>query len=145
MGTPWSETTASNCKWGNCAKKAFLEPLVLWEHSVDDYQGHANFLGWTGAALVHYRWDYGSCSGCDPWEDEYDSDPGHSKLVERMRADAQYFDDIEEFRKYVQMVLGEKEGYVYGAAWIPQEGIDTIIAEAEGLLHGAVQPLGEEE
>lgn len=66
----WNETEASKCRYGWIAGNIFGEAEILWESSYADYQGNADiFALMPDGTFVHYEWTYGSCSGCDEWED----------------------------------------------------------------------------
>jgi hypothetical protein len=66
----YEQTTAFKCRYGEAAAPLFDGCMVLWEDSEDDYQGHAKVLA-KGPADTYrlVAWTYGSCSGCDEWED----------------------------------------------------------------------------
>jgi len=71
----WSETVAAQCRWSESVEPVLTRLLggefdVLWEESEVDYQGSATVLVARGDMLAEYGWSYGSCSGCDGWEDE---------------------------------------------------------------------------
>ncbi len=120
---------------------AFNHPIILWEKSNVDYQGSANILGFNGAALFHYEWDYGSCSGCDSWEA---SGADSLNISLEMRGGAVYFDNIDEFEKYLDQVWGNEENAAYqyaGPGYLSPEDRSELVKEAKELLDGAVQPL----
>jgi len=97
----WQECIASRCRYGELAGRAFGEPEIIWEHSEDDYQGSANFLGqMTDGRFVHYEWSYGSCSGCDEWEAEGYSD---EQIIEIMRSQAAFFPDVTTVKRYLHL------------------------------------------
>lgn len=74
-----SQAEALKVRWGNVvgpifgAIRDYDEPKVIFEASQDDYQGWARILAdlgaWRGKRFAYYAWTYGSCSGCDSWED----------------------------------------------------------------------------
>ena len=60
----WNDSVAITCRYGNIVGEALGYPDVIWEHSENDYQGFANFIGkMKDGRFVHYEWTYGSCSG----------------------------------------------------------------------------------
>jgi hypothetical protein len=95
----WEESTAKKCRYGEEVGEAFGSPLVLWERSLSDYQGYASFVGWDGARIIYYHWNYGSCSGCDTWESSGLAD-NKDKLVLTIRGQGEYFEDAEVLRKF---------------------------------------------
>jgi hypothetical protein len=66
----FSDTIASQCRYGEIAESLWNSWDVIWEDSEADYQGHAAFLLKKGSDYTFYEWFYGSCSGCDEWERE---------------------------------------------------------------------------
>lgn len=107
----WDQTTASECRYGDVAGRIFGDAEVIWEHSENDYQGFANVLvRMPDGRFGHYEWTYGSCSGCDEWEDL----PGGDDEVERiMREAVAWFDDEATLRRYLHL---EDEGARYPTA-----------------------------
>lgn len=70
----WDNTIAAKCRWGSLVHEVLSKALgenfeVIWEDSEHDYQGHARILAVRGDSMLEYGWSYGSCSGCDSWED----------------------------------------------------------------------------
>ena len=77
----------------------FINGIVLGSVSSDDYQGNIGYAylvyGWTNTAKIVLISDsYGSCSGCDQWEDAGDEDV--RQLCTNLANDAHSFDSIEE-------------------------------------------------
>ena len=71
----WTDTTASMCRYAEVAARIFGDAEIIWEDSVRDYQGEVCLLArLPDGRYVHYAYDYGSCSGCDEWEDRDFSD-----------------------------------------------------------------------
>ena len=65
----WKETIAHQCRWSEYAEELVGDWSVLWEDSEADWQGHARVLVFKQGALRYLDWSYGSCSGCDSYED----------------------------------------------------------------------------
>jgi len=133
----WSETTASKCRYGDIAERIFGEAEVIWEHSEADWQGFANILvHMPDGRFGHYEWTYGSCSGCDEWENLRVSgaDPYSSDYYERrqdaveqiMREATAWFDDEATLRRYLQL---EDSDTTYPTANTPTNG------GLSGMLH----------
>lgn len=99
----WNETTASQCRYGDNAKEVFGSWEILWEDSENDYQGHATILGKKGGAYVFYEWHYGSCSGCDTWED---AGLSHEAIEKEMRDTAMWFDSKKELKEWLDKLEG---------------------------------------
>src|ERR1700739_419908 len=64
VGKPWSETIASQCRYGDVAESIWGDWDIIWEDSEADYQGHASILARKNNRYSFYEWYYGSCSGC---------------------------------------------------------------------------------
>lgn len=130
----WEVTETAKCRWSGNAGDAFNKPKVIWEDSHADYQGHAKFFGWTGAAVVFYEWTYGSCSGCDAWEEFYSEED--EKLAALMRGQAVYFDTMEPLLKFAEPIikLGQMDWNAYERTSGEAEW-DKFVKEVEGLLY----------
>jgi hypothetical protein len=71
----WEDTIASGCRYGDVLAPLFEGGDVIWEFSTANYQGFANVLvAMPDGRFIHYEWTYGSCSGCDEWENRGLSD-----------------------------------------------------------------------
>jgi hypothetical protein len=69
----WEDTIAHSCRWSELVGEVLdLDNAeIVWESSEADYQGFAKVVAVTkDDKIIHYEWSYGSCSGCDAWEDE---------------------------------------------------------------------------
>lgn len=71
------ESTAWNCRWFNAVADNQVPALfemgeleVLFDDSESDYQGsvHVAFLN-RDQQVCYIEYSYGSCGGCDSWED----------------------------------------------------------------------------
>lgn len=95
-----NETIAAKCRYGDNACEAFKDSLIIFEESLDDWQGYANILGvLPDGRYFHYEWSYGSCSGCDEWEAQgYSSE----EINQIMINGANYF-DLDSLRKYLRL------------------------------------------
>ena len=73
-----------------------------------DYSGYVDVdLELNNGVVFSYKYWYGSCSGCDKWEDELGSD--HAQVVEVMRKEATYFDNMEQYTAWRNMVAKRQE------------------------------------
>lgn len=99
--TRWSDTVASRCRYGDVAGRIFDGADVIFERSEDDYQGYANvFARLRDGRFCHYEWTYGSCSGCDEWEDRGLTD---DQIEAEMRSAAVFFDNVETVKRYLHL------------------------------------------
>lgn len=110
----WEETVASKCRWAEFAEANWGTWEFIWEDSYSDYQGSASIVAYdmNSGRFVFTEWSYGSCSGCDPWEDMPEE-----KVKKDFDKMAIYFDDTRSFLKWVDMVKDKKLGLeeaVYG-------------------------------
>ena len=104
----WNDTVASGCRYGEIASALFQGSEVIWEDSYDDYQGHAKVLvemrdhyGNGHGVFVHYEWTYGSCSGCDYWEDQGLS---NAEILRDMSREAIWLQTRDEADAYIQQL-----------------------------------------
>ena len=132
----WEKSETARCRWGDEAMDAFNAPKILWEDSHADYQGHAKFFGWTGAAVVFYEWTYGSCSGCDPWEDQFSGLEGSARLAATMRGGAVWFDTLEPLLVFAEpLFMNTRDWNTFEEDKIRNhERWKEFVLEVEGLL-----------
>lgn len=92
----------------------FINGIVLGSVSTDDYQGYMGYCylvyGWTHTAKIVLISDsYGSCSGCDQWEDASEADV--RKLCTDLANDAHSFDSIEEAIEWLKKAKDDSAYY----------------------------------
>lgn len=99
----WSETIASKCRWSKLADAALGLSEgweILWENSESDYQGHADIFAkstsWGDSRYLVYSWTYGSCSGCDGWEDQT-----RESIIREMLDTALFLSSKSELERYL--------------------------------------------
>jgi hypothetical protein len=124
----WDETVASRCRYGDVAGRLFDGADVIFESSEDDYQGFANvFAQLRDGRFCHYEWTYGSCSGCDEWEDRGLSD---DEIEAEMRRAAVFFEDVATVRRYLNLA-DEFQG----------AGVPSANSPTNGAIAGALRTL----
>ena len=117
----WTETVASKCRYGYLAARLFGDAEIIWEDSEDDYQGHADVLAaLPDGRFAHYSWTYGSCSGCDEWEDRGLDD---DQIEQEMRNATAFLTDRSTVKRYLKL-----EG----------EFADARVPSANGPTNGSV-------
>jgi hypothetical protein len=99
----FSESVASHCRYGDVAEEIWKDWNIIWEDSVDDYQGHASFVLEKDGKYVFYEWWYGSCSGCDGWESQGLTG---EQIEKEMRETALWLDSKEDLFKWLNMLEG---------------------------------------
>ena len=58
-------------RWHETVAAALPDGEVIFSTGTDDYQGSVAIVArLDDGRWLHYDWSYGSCSGCDAWEDE---------------------------------------------------------------------------
>ena len=83
----------------------------------DDYQGFVDVdVLLSDDRVFSYMYNYGSCSGCDEWEDRGLSD---SEIEEEMLSEAAIFDTREEYQKWRDTIKKPD------SAWIPMIGFSS--------------------
>jgi hypothetical protein len=92
----------SKCRYGGnllnvlCRKNTKEILRIKYEN---DYQGFVNIDALLDDGRVFsYNYSYGSCSGCDEWEDRELKD---AAIEEIMSNEATYFDDIDQYNKWL--------------------------------------------
>lgn len=95
----WDETIASRCRYGEVAQEVWGTWDILWEDSEADYQGHASFLAKKGNKYCFYEWWYGSCSGCDGWENENLTD---EEIKQEMQDTAIWFNGKKSLKRWLE-------------------------------------------
>lgn len=95
----FQDCEAYGCRWSELVERMIGDWHVLWEEAEVDYQGGAKVLAYKDGAFCFVEWTYGSCSGCDPWEDMPEED-----AFEEMKRDAMYFQDGAVFYSWIEML-----------------------------------------
>lgn len=83
-------SVAINCRYGHCANELLKDWIVIWENTENDWQGSANILAFDGINTFCYAtWTWGSCSGCDDFENR---DLSNEQIVEEFRRDWEWIE-----------------------------------------------------
>jgi hypothetical protein len=126
----WKETEASNCRYGDVARRIFEDSEIIFENSLADYQGFANVLAaMPDGSFIHYEWTYGSCSGCDEWEDRGLSD---DEIEKEMRRGVAILENIQTLKKYCKLEDEFKEA-----------SVPTVNSPQNGSISGMMRFLGQ--
>lgn len=97
----FEESESAQCRWSEYAAELIGGWDVVWEDAEVDYQGHANILACDGKKFMLIEWSYGSCSGCDGWEDLSDAD-----VREDFGKCAMEFSSVEILLNYIESLYG---------------------------------------
>lgn len=117
----WTETVASQCRYGDVIGEVFSDAEVIWENSYADYQGSANILvKMFDGRFAHYSWTYGSCSGCDEWEAANYNDEQIRQEVLRTTA---WLANEEQLIKYLKL---------------EEEYKDALLPTANSITNGSI-------
>jgi hypothetical protein len=108
----WKDTVASQCRWSEFAEENWGDWDFLWEESEADYQGHAEFIAYKDGKFVHVYWNYGSCGGCDPWEDI-----SEEEAKKEFNDGAVYFDDFQQLKDWIEMKSKGKRDSMMAGVW----------------------------
>jgi hypothetical protein len=95
----YSETVASQCRYGHVAARIWGDWEILWEDSEDSYSGHAYILAKQGERYAYYEWSYGSCNGCDSWESDGKDD---DQIAAEMRSSALWLDSQRQLKIWLE-------------------------------------------
>lgn len=88
---------------------------VIGEWIEDDYQGDEAFAYEFGDGTIAIVTDsFGSCSGCDSWEDATDDEARH--MVQELAINARLFPTRDEARKFCEDGTDAAEQYTMRAA-----------------------------
>lgn len=116
----FEDSIAAQCRYGDIACAVFQNAEVIWEHSENDYQGFANILvRMPDGTFAHYEWTYGSCSGCDEWENRCLTD---QQIEDEMRFAMVTFDDVNVLYRYLHPQSNEDDRRVIPTANTPTNG-----------------------
>ena len=115
--TKFKDSEASRCRWSEYAAELVGDWDVIWDGSTADYQGKVRVLSHKEGKFAYLEYEYGSCSGCDGWEEMDDKD---------RRADfkncVEYFDDVHDLQRFVKQVK-------YGSGF--EEAVEEYMFHAE--------------
>lgn len=66
----YADTVAHSARWGEEFVTFFGDSRIIWECAEADYQGSAAVMALAPDGSLRWAsWSYGSCSGCDAWEE----------------------------------------------------------------------------
>jgi hypothetical protein len=95
----WEQSTASQCRWSEYAEELFYDWNIIWDNSYADYQGTGEFVAEKDGKFAYVTWTYGSCSGCDAWEDMPEDE-----VRKDFKNGVEYFNDIHELERWASFV-----------------------------------------
>jgi hypothetical protein len=95
----WSDSVASQCRWSEYTAELFETWSIIWDASCSDYQGTVRFLAYKDGRFAYVTYDYGSCSGCDQWEDM-----SATTVREDLFNMVEWFNDVHELQTFVDQV-----------------------------------------
>lgn len=92
-----------NCRYGDCALALLEGHEILAFAGEAEYQGSAAVIArlekGNAELYVLLQWDWGSCSGCDDWEQR---DLSNEEIVEEMRNSLALFESREQLDAFLQ-------------------------------------------
>jgi hypothetical protein len=101
------------------ALEAYVE--IVLEESDDDYQGDTyavvkKKLSWR-KEFGYLTFGWGSCSGCDAWDDA-DGDPAkESQVITGILEGTQWFETLDELKQYITSQERELSYYYHRETW----------------------------
>lgn len=101
----WDDTVASKCRWSEYAEELIGGWAILWENSDADWQGCGRVLAFKQGQLRYLEWYYGSCSGCDAYEDMKEEDIRKEFQNNVMM----HFKDVDTFCNWMKMLAETKD------------------------------------
>lgn len=103
------KTTA---RYSECLETLLTElqaDKVLYEDFKDDYQGYVEVdVLLKDGRVFSYRYSYGSCSGCDEWEDRGLTD---EEIVQQMKIEATFFNNLSDYNAFLEKVPENYNGF----------------------------------
>lgn len=95
----FEDSEVNYCRWSEYVREHLGEWMVLWDNSYADYQGTAEILATHEGRFAYVKYSYGSCSGCDGWEDmdEESRAADFANMIE-------YFDDVHALKQFADQV-----------------------------------------
>lgn len=122
----------NSARWAEFATDVWGDWELLAEALEIDYSGWATFTAKEVGKprWVYVSWNYGSCSGCDSWEDL----PAE-EVSEAMLASAAKFVSLETFRAFLKRIVdgGSVDG---GGPASEYRGSREVAAQTLALLGG---------
>lgn len=120
MKTLQESTDLDNCRWIEVPKMIFGDWLLVWSECEVDYQGSARALLAKADEFVVVEWWWGSCSGCDAYEDLPEAE-----VRAEFEKDAMRFRDLATLRAWFAMLDSTgKASHVAGMV----AAVDTMLA-----------------
>lgn len=121
-------------RWSYIVKQALPDGEIVSSVGSCDYQGSVAIVAkLDDGNWLHYAWSYGSCSGCDAWEDE----PEES-VKEEIRNGAAIL-DRDSFLRYLVSAADSDAGWLAALrgkeSWIYEEKVGL---DYNGLLDKVV-------
>lgn len=111
-------------RWSDVAILGLEESEVVFWYGEDDYQGSCGYIvkvnnwSWNGPQYIEFGWSYGSCSGCDGYEDM-----GTDELIKEF-VNGRVSYDKASLREYGKRLLAENPDAGY--SW--SHGHDKAVA-----------------
>lgn len=101
-----------NGRWADEMKEVQPDGEIVYSRGEADYQGSVMFVAkLDDGRWLYCEWTYGSCSGCDGWEDMEET-----KRNEEMKGCASVM-AAEEMKKYVADCIGQEASWITGNRW----------------------------
>ena len=86
--------TGIEARWERLIREVFPDGQILRSIGINDYQGHEVIVvRFDDGYWMHYSWSYGSCSGCDVWEDMDPEERRKDILASTMKMDPDHMAD----------------------------------------------------
>lgn len=86
--------TGIEARWESLIRQVFPDGQIVRSSGLDDYQGHEVIVvRFDDGYWMHYSWSYGSCSGCDAWEDMDPEERRKDMLASSVKMDPEHMAD----------------------------------------------------
>lgn len=101
----WSDSIGSGCRWAEYAEPFYEGYDIIYDNSQNNYQGDFEMIGLRinhsdiRPKYIYLHYDYGSCSGCDAYENMTDLE-----VKKEMNDLLMEFEDDLEFNTWIEML-----------------------------------------
>lgn len=108
------------CRWEEVVEEVLKPVDVIAYHGESDWQGSAEVLLLDASGnIISYAWSWGSCSGCDAWEDE---------PPEKVRAEIDKAAQRMDPETAADYLIGRIGKRTWGSEWITPEILARVAA-----------------
>lgn len=111
----------SRCAGGHVSimQSLFKNATIIVEFIENDYQGTEGFIYQLDDEFIFITDYFGSCSGCDAWEDATDEEARNMCI--QLANNAQRFDSFQSLFNFLEVEVEKDKGSYYGESLVSKE------------------------